>query len=112
MKKHLFILTSIILLSASCSNHLRNIKPGEIWPDNNSVHINAHGGGILFYEGKYFWFGEHKVEGEKGNQAWVGVHCYSSKNLISPALLATFAFDLSSGTFHAAERKILSPTAA
>ena len=22
-------------------------KPGEIWPDNNGVHINAHGGGML-----------------------------------------------------------------
>ena len=21
--------------------------PGELWPDNNGVHINAHGGGIL-----------------------------------------------------------------
>jgi hypothetical protein len=37
---------------------------------------------MLFYEGKYFWFGEHKIEGEKGNKAWVGVHCYSSKNLV------------------------------
>ena len=82
MKTYSFILASLILLSASCSNHLKNINPGEIWPDNNGVHINAHGGGILFYEGKYYWFGEHKVEGEKGNQAWVGVHCYSSKNLI------------------------------
>jgi beta-xylosidase len=45
------------------------------------VHINAHGGGILFFDGKYYWFGEHKIEGDAGNRAWVGVHCYSSENL-------------------------------
>lgn len=56
-------------------------KPSELWPDNKGVHINAHGGGILFYGGKYYWFGEHKTEGVRGNQAWVGVHCYSSENL-------------------------------
>jgi beta-xylosidase len=55
--------------------------PDESWPDNNGVHINAHGGGILFCEGKYYWFGEHKGEGTKGNQAYVGVHCYSSTDL-------------------------------
>jgi hypothetical protein len=53
--------------------------PGEIWKDNTETHINAHGGGILFYEGKYYWFGEHK--NETSNSAWVGVNCYSSSNL-------------------------------
>jgi len=82
MKHYLFILNSVFLFFASCNFQTKTIKPGEIWADNMGVHINAHGGGILFYEGKYYWFGEHKIEGEKGNQAWVGVHCYSSKNLI------------------------------
>jgi rhamnogalacturonyl hydrolase YesR len=53
--------------------------PGEIWKDNNGAHINAHGGGILHHEGKYYWFGEHK--GEQSNSALVGVTCYSSDNL-------------------------------
>jgi len=57
------------------------IRPGEIWPDNNGVHINAHGGGILFHDGAYYWFGEHKIEGREGNRAMVGVHCYSSTDL-------------------------------
>lgn len=55
--------------------------PGEIWKDNNGVPINAHGGGILFHKGRYYWFGEHKIEGKAGNVAHVGVHCYSSKDL-------------------------------
>lgn len=55
--------------------------PGAVWPDNNGVHINAHGGGILEHDGVYYWFGEHKVEGSAGNRAQVGVHVYSSRNL-------------------------------
>jgi hypothetical protein len=58
-----------------------SFKPGQLWPDNNGVHINAHGGGIIYYNDTYYWFGEHKIEGEKGNFAQVGVHCYSSKDL-------------------------------
>lgn len=57
------------------------ITPGERWPDNNGVHINAHGGGILHSGDTYYWFGEHKTEGEGGNVAQVGVHCYSSNDL-------------------------------
>ena len=55
--------------------------PGEVWPDNNGVHINAHGGGILYYKDVYYWFGEHKTAGPAGNRANVGVHCYSSTDL-------------------------------
>lgn len=54
---------------------------GGIWLDDNGVHINAHGGGILYQNETYYWFGEHKTEGQAGNRANVGVHCYSSKNL-------------------------------
>lgn len=60
---------------------LRRFLPGEIWPDNMGTHINSHGGGILFREGIYYWFGEHKIEGEAGNVAQVGVHVYSSEDL-------------------------------
>jgi len=55
--------------------------PGEIWHDNNGVHINSHGGGILFHDGTYYWFGQHMIEGRAGNRAMVGVHVYSSKDL-------------------------------
>ena len=53
----------------------------QAWPDSNGVHINAHGGGFLFHDGVYYWFGEHKIAGEAGNAAMVGIHCYSSKDL-------------------------------
>ena len=58
-------------------------RPGELWPDDQGQHINAHGGGILHHEGVYYWFGEHKVAGGTGNRAQVGVHVYSSRDLYS-----------------------------
>src|SRR5664279_462738 len=59
----------------------KSFQPGAPWPDNHGVHINAHGGGILFHDGIYYWFGEHKIEGAAGNAAHVGVHVYSSRDL-------------------------------
>lgn len=58
-------------------------RPGAQWLDDKGVPINAHGGGILFHDGIYYWFGEHKVAGNAGNKAQVGVHVYSSTNLYS-----------------------------
>lgn len=60
-----------------------NFGPGELWPDNNGVHINAHGGGVLLHDGVYYWFGEHKVAGGLGNSAQVGVGCYASTDLLN-----------------------------
>lgn len=53
--------------------------PGKLWFDNNQRIINAHGGGVLYHDGQYYWFGEHK--GERSNAAWIGVTCYSSSDL-------------------------------
>ena len=58
---------------------LNSFRPGQIWPDTDGNHINAHGGGILFYNNKYYWFGEHKSENT--SSALVGVTCYSSSDL-------------------------------
>jgi hypothetical protein len=58
-----------------------SFKPGKVWCDNNNIPINAHGAGMLVHRGKYYWYGEHKIDGDYGNQAWVGVHAYSSDDL-------------------------------
>lgn len=59
----------------------KNFHPGEIWLDTDGKPINAHGGGILYYDNVFYWFGEHKIAGPMGNKAMVGVHVYSSKDL-------------------------------
>ena len=80
MKQLLWCLMGLWLMTA-CQNGQSSFKPGEIWPDNKGVHINAHGGGILKQGNTYYWFGQYMVEGEAGNAAQVGVSCYSSTDL-------------------------------
>jgi hypothetical protein len=75
------VLLTLISLCGCGAVEYHSFHPGKVWNDSAGVHINAHGGGILYYGGKYYWFGEHKVAGEKGNKAYVGVGCYSSKDL-------------------------------
>lgn len=84
MKKLIFALTIAAAALCSCSEFKytdQPIKSGEIWPDDRGEHINAHGGGILVHDGTFYWFGEHK--GERSSAAFVGVTCYSSKDLVN-----------------------------
>ncbi|WP_316793646.1 glycoside hydrolase family 43 protein [Pedobacter frigoris] len=77
-----FLLLAGMALCAIAQN-ISSFNPGELWLDTDGKHINAHGGGILLHQGKYYWFGEHKVEGRQGNSAMVGVSCYSSADLLN-----------------------------
>jgi hypothetical protein len=57
-------------------------EPGTPWPGSDGVHVNAHGGNIVFYEGLYYWYGSHKIEGRTESQSnEAGVRCYTSKDL-------------------------------
>ena len=55
------------------------IASGEQWIDNNGNPINAHGGGLLYHDNRYYWYGEHRPI--KGFTTEVGVTCYSSTDL-------------------------------
>lgn len=62
----------------------------DIWKDSDGNPINAHGGGILFHDSVYYWYGEYKT-GETILPEWAtwecfrtniaGISCYSSKDL-------------------------------
>ena len=69
------------LYPSGCPSNVKCIRSGQIWTDTSGYPINAHGGGVMHYKGKYYWYGEHKVYGNAGNWAHVGVHVYSSENL-------------------------------
>lgn len=56
-----------------------SFKPAQIWTDTDGVHINAHGGGMLYHDGVYYWYGEHKSE--HTSSALTGVRVYSSTDL-------------------------------
>jgi hypothetical protein len=78
------------IISCTGGHQGQKFIPGEIRKDKDGNAINAHGGGFLFQNGKYYWFGEIK----KGKtwlvpgQSWEcyrvdagGISCYSSENL-------------------------------
>ena len=74
-------LLALVLVSCKGTRTEKNaelIFPAD-WEDIVGEYINAHGGGILSYEDKYYWFGEHRPA--KGFATEVGVNCYSSENL-------------------------------
>lgn len=70
---------TLALSACTQQQEAKEIRPMEIWPDNAGVHVNAHGGGILYHEGTYYWYGENKSD--TTSSAMVGIMCYSSPNL-------------------------------
>ena len=77
-----FLLPSgLLFIASSTTAQLKAIHPGELWPDNNGNHIQAHGGGIIKIKKTYFWYGEERRSGLDTNFRYVS--CYSSEDLIN-----------------------------
>ncbi len=90
-------LLCMVLLISGCGNKKSTeetslvIIPGAEWLDTDGNPINAHGGGILYHDGTYYWYGEYKGDSTYWNPkvpSWEcyrteagGVSCYSSQNL-------------------------------
>ncbi|MCM1107440.1 MAG: glycoside hydrolase family 43 protein [Clostridium sp.] len=55
-------------------------RPRQFWPDSKGHHINAHGGNVLFHDGRYYWYGENRPF--RGFTTEVGVEVYSSTDLL------------------------------
>lgn len=52
----------ITILFNACQQQTTEVFTlGKIWPDNNGVHINAHGGGILYHKNTYYWYYEQYI---------------------------------------------------
>lgn len=72
----------ILFVAGTISYAQENVfKPGELWPDTNGDHIQAHGGGIVKIGPTYFWYGEERAKGLDTNYRYVS--CYSSKDLLN-----------------------------
>ncbi len=71
------ILLIILLTAISCKNQSgdKKITPGDIWYDIEGDPINAHGAGILYDNGMYYWFGEIK-SGKTWLVEYTGWECY------------------------------------
>jgi hypothetical protein len=75
-----FNIISIQLLLAAAAVTAKWIVPGARWRDTKGDLVNAHAGGIAIDHetGKFFWFGEYKIEGQVEGG---GVSVYSSDDL-------------------------------
>lgn len=82
MMKGIFtaILATLSFMPVEAQN-ITEITPGKVWADNNGKHINAHGGGIIEYNGRYYWYGENRPE--KGFTTEVGIEVFSSDDLMN-----------------------------
>lgn len=84
------IATLIVWATATMAGASTIITPGLEWVDTNNNPINAHGGGVLYHDGVYYWYGEYKgnFTYRSPGVGWDcyrteagGVSCYSSRDL-------------------------------
>src|ERR1017187_4433461 len=90
----LLLLASGLIFSQPVSGSVLSPESAsdELWHDTDGKPINAHGGGVLFSQGVYYWYGEAKSGRTylpDCNKSWggtrvdlTGVSCYASTNLL------------------------------
>lgn len=68
-------------------------RPGKTWLDTDGNAIQAHGGGVNFFNGRYYWYGENKTgcsaKQSEGKPWHAGANCYSSSDLYNWTLEGT-----------------------
>lgn len=52
--------------------------PGKVWRDTDGNPVQAHGGGIIQFRDRYYWYGEDRTPA-----LYSAVSCYSSTNLLN-----------------------------
>ena len=89
------IIKCVIIMTVALAGYARGgadnvIVPGVEWLDTECRPINAHGGGVMYHDGVYYWYGEYKGDFtyRSPGVGWDcyrteagGVSCYSSRDL-------------------------------
>lgn len=70
--------SSLCCLLLSATAQAKYIVPGARWRDTEGNLVNAHAGNVVFDQGKFWLFGEYKIEGQVEGG---GVSVYSSNDL-------------------------------
>ena len=73
--RRLLTLAVSVLLASSMYAQIN----GQLWPDVDGKHINAHGGNIIQHDGTYYWYGENRADA--GTSMAGGIAVYSSSDL-------------------------------
>jgi len=76
----LAFLMLLVIAANGCANP-RLICPGEVWPDDRGLHVQAHGGGIVRLGDVFYWFGEDRSRDNDRDYRYVA--CYSSTDLVN-----------------------------
>ena len=76
MFKVIITLTFIFSIVFNSYCQLKEFTPGEKWYDTEGNIINAHGNGIIYEKGRYYWVGEKRDKHKS-----LGINIYSSKDL-------------------------------
>lgn len=82
LKNSLLIIASICVSLDSFSQKTikyDSFEPGKVWIDTDGNPIAAHGAGLMYFEGTYYWYGEAR----KSFHSFPGFPCYSSKDLFN-----------------------------
>lgn len=91
-KSALFSSALLLMLAAALPSFAASgiVRPGEVWLDDRGKPIQAHGGGITYWKGTYYWFGEDRTQSNDPDKRYVG--CYSSRDLVHWKLRRQIAF--------------------
>ncbi len=81
LRRQVFTFFLATLFSNLLAQKQNIIRPGEVWPDKDGNHIQAHGGGIIKIKNTYYWYGEERRQGLDSNFRYVS--CYSSADLVN-----------------------------
>lgn len=81
INQSIIICISVLYANLLMAQKTNVIRPGEIWPDQNGNHIQAHGGGIIKLGKNYYWYGEERRQGLDSNLRFVS--CYQSSDLVN-----------------------------
>ena len=70
----------LVFAATTTAQQPSTFNPGQLWPDADGNHIQAHGGGIIKMGKTYYWYGEQRSKGLDSNLRYVS--CYSSGDLL------------------------------
>lgn len=75
----LLFLFPLFLLCISLTAQTAGQENGAVWLDTDGKPVNAHGGGMLRYGNRWYWYGEFKEKNTTA--AHTGISVYSSSDL-------------------------------
>ena len=76
----LLLFSTLLPVVARAGEKPAIIEPGAAWLDDRGQPIEAHGGGMLYFDHTYYWYGEDRTSTLDANKRYVA--CYASHDLV------------------------------